>query len=63
VRIKDRGKERLGARGGGDVKNDKLRDLACNDAFADAPLHFCNARFSAASSPATAADPAPPASR
>jgi hypothetical protein len=44
VRIKDRGKERLGARGGGDVKNDKLSDLACNDAFADAPLHFCNAR-------------------
>jgi hypothetical protein len=62
VRIKVRGKERLGARGGGDVKNDKLRDLG-NDAFADAPLHFCNARFSAASSPATAADPAPPASR
>jgi hypothetical protein len=32
----------LGARADGFVKNDKLRDLARSNAFADASLHFCN---------------------
>jgi hypothetical protein len=32
----------LGATASGFVKNDKLFNLTCRDAFAGASLHFCN---------------------